>query len=255
MACLGVVRDTLVPEDVFIAGVQDEGVSAFAVEGQYVHLNGPKAPLLKVGAFQRVVRPEGKVHDPLNGDTRGIYYKDLGTIRVEAVGGKSATARVISSCSGMIKGDLVVALAPKAAVEYHGDLSSAITAVPESGLFGPILLGKDDVMELVAGNFCFIGLGVRDGIKPGDRFTVFRPYPPFDSKDMDIDGKRSNASYSPMRNSYWYRYQWNGMLRARTLPPEVLGDIVVVEAGDRVSTAKVINSLSEIHPGDLVVKR
>ena len=44
-------------------------------------------------------------------------------------------------------------------------------------------------------------------------------------------------------------------LSDRSLPPTVLGDIIVVQAGDRVSAGKIINSLLEIHLGDLVVKR
>jgi hypothetical protein len=45
------------------------------------------------------------------------------------------------------------------------------------------------------------------------------------------------------------------VLHNRVVPSHVLGDVVVVQAGDRVSAGKVVNSLSEIHLGDLVVKR
>ena len=42
---------------------------------------------------------------------------------------------------------------------------------------------------------------------------------------------------------------------AQTLPPQILGDIVVVETGESTSTGKIVNSLSEIHIGDLVIKK
>jgi hypothetical protein len=45
------------------------------------------------------------------------------------------------------------------------------------------------------------------------------------------------------------------LLHERKLPPQILGDIVVVETGDRTSTGKIVNSLSEIHVGDLIVKK
>jgi len=34
-----------------------------------------------------------------------------------------------------------------------------------------------------------------------------------------------------------------------------LGDIVIVDAGDKVSAGKVVSSLVEMHPGDSVIKR
>jgi hypothetical protein len=255
MACLGTLQDVSIPADLHIAGVQKEGLAAYGVEGQYVFLNGPRVSSLRVGDIRRVLRLEGKVHDPLSGDPRGLYYRDIGTIRVETVGPKSAAARILTSCQGVMKGDLAVPSAPTAMVVFRGDFSNAVTPIPSDSLVGPILLGKEDARELAAGSFCFIGVGARDGVQPGDRFTVFRPYPPFDSKDMDVDGKRANASYSPMRNSYLYRYQWMQVLKQRSLPPQVLGDIVVVQTGDRVSAGRIVSSLSEIHPGDLVVKR
>jgi hypothetical protein len=52
-----------------------------------------------------------------------------------------------------------------------------------------------------------------------------------------------------------YQYKVKGLLHGRTLPPQVLGDIIVVDAGDRVSAGKLVNSLSEVNPGDFVVKR
>jgi hypothetical protein len=255
MVCLGLVQDSYAPSDIYIAALQDEGISAMASEGQVLYLNGPKVGSLKVGETRRVIRPEGEIDDPWTGDGLGIYYKELGTVRIEAVGQGSATALVLMSCQAMFKGDLVVPLAPKPAVEFGGGLSNALTPIPDQGLVGSIVLGKDDTQEIAAGNYCFIGLGGRDGVKPGDRFTVFRPQPPFNSMDLNVDGKGADASYSPVRSGWSYRYSLNNMLRHRITPPLVLGDVIVVQAGDRVSAGKVVNSLSEIHLGDFVVKR
>jgi len=255
MACLGFIQETSAPADVYIAAVQDEGTSVFASEGQILHLNGPKAASLNVGEIQRVIRPEGRVHDPWAGDYVGTYYRDLGTVRIEAVGPKNATARVLLSCQPMLKGDLVVPGTANAAVEFTGDLSNALTPIPDQGLISSIVLAKDDMQEIAAGHFCFIGLGARDGVKPGDRFTIFRPYPSYNSGDLSASGEGANASYSPVRGSWYYRYILNAKLRNRTLPFNVLGDFVVARTGDRISAGKIVNSLSEIQLGDLVVKQ
>jgi hypothetical protein len=196
MVCMGVVQDSYAPSDIYIAAMEYEGISAMSSEGQVLYLNGPKIGSLKVGDIHRVIRPEGKVDDPWTGDGLGIYYKEIGTVRIEAIGQGSATALVLLSCQAMLKGDLVVPLAPKTAVEFSGSLSNALTPIPEQGLVSSIVLAKDDLQEIAAGNFCFIGLGGRDGVKPGDRFTIFRPQPSFNSMDLNVDGKGSHASYS-----------------------------------------------------------
>jgi hypothetical protein len=254
MACVGSIQDRALPLDVYIAGVEMEGTATFAVEGQILYLNGPKVSSLKPGTIQQVVRPEGKVRDPKSGDKVGLYYRDIGTIRIEDVDQDKATATVQASCQAMLKGDVIVPQVPKPEVEFNGELSNELTRLPDHGLVGSVLLGKEDGRELGAGNFCFLGLGGRDGIKPGDRLTVFRSYPPFNSKDLNVEGSSANRSYSPVAN-YVYRMNLISLLHKRKLPPRILGDIVVVEAGDKVSTGKIINSISEIHVGDLIVKR
>jgi hypothetical protein len=255
MACLGFVQDFPVSMDVYIAGMQDEGSTAYAVEGQILLLNGPKVSELKAGEIQRVIRPEGSIRDRAPGGALGVYHKDIGTVRIETVGGETATARVIMSCQGMLKGDVVTPDAAKPVIEYGGELSNVLTPIPEQGIFGSILFGKDDIREMTAGNFAFIGLGGRDGIKPGDRFTIFRPYPEFNSKETEVEGEKSRSVYSPLRNSYTFRSRLSEMLSDRSLPPKVLGDFVVLHAGNEISAGKIVNSLREIHPGDYIVKR
>jgi hypothetical protein len=254
MACLGSVQESAMPRDLYIAGVEQEGKVTLVSQGNILYLNGPGVSHLKTGMVQRVVRPEGKVHDPFMGARMGIYYSGIGTIQIEAVHQESATARVLLSCQGMLKGDLVIPEAPKPPVEFGGDLSNALTPIPQDGLVSTILLGKDDSRELGSGQFCFIGVGGHDGVKAGDRFTVFRSYPEFNAQDMAMVGSGANMSYSQMGGSV-SRYHADRQLHGRTLPPQVLGDIILVEVGESVSAGKIINSLLEIHPGDSVVKR
>ncbi len=253
MACVGSVRNMTTPLDLYIAGVEQEGMLTYATQGQIVYLNGPRVSSLKTGMIQRVIRPEGKVHDPATQTKLGFYYRDIGRIQIETVTQEGAAARVLLSCMGMLKGDLVIPDAPKQALEFSGNFSNDLTALPPDGLASTILLGKDDSQELAAGQFCFIGLGVNDGIKAGDRFIVFRPYPGFNSQDMTSGGEGINSTYSRMGNLA-YRSKVNELLHNRTLPPQILGDIIVVEPGDGVSAGKIVNSLFVMHPGDFVVK-
>ncbi len=253
MSCIGSVQETKVPDDVYVAGVENEGMTTLVTTGQIIYLNGPGVPLLKTGTVQKVVRPEGKVRAPLTKEMLGVYYKDIGTIQIQSVEQKSATARVLLSCEGMLKGDLIVPNKPKPAVEFKGSLSNLLTPI-KPGLSGSILMEKDDARELAAGQFCFIRLGKRDGVKPGDQFIVVRPYPEFDPKDMDVGRSIAGSTDSSMGDGL-SQHKLNSILYRRTLPPKVLGDIVIVEVGEGVSAGKIINSLSEIAPGDLVVRK
>jgi len=148
----------------------------------------------------------------------------------------------------------VMPFAAKQTIQFDGKLSDTLTQIPQNGLVSSIMLGKNDVRELAVGNFCFVGLGKRDGIATGDRFTVFRPQPEFNRNDLIAGQTGRSSTYASVRD-WLYKYRMIELLRQRKLPPVILGDIVVVEAGESVSTGKIVNSLLEMHPGDLVVKR
>jgi len=256
MACTGSVMNSSMPANLYVAGVQMEGVAALAVEGQIVYLNGPRVGSLKVGDINAVVRPEGTIRDPSTGMELGFYYRDLGTVQIEAVRNGHATARVLHSCYEMTKGDLVIPQSEKPLVEFQGELSNALTSVPPDGPRGTILLGRDDLKELSKGQICFIDLGRQNGIEVGDRFTVFRPGPLFNRNELEEAGagtsKSGSHSIVAEQNS---RKRLDSLLSTRTLPDIILGDIIVLDVGEKVSTGKIINSLEEIHPGDFIVKR
>lgn len=254
MACIGSVQEKTLSYEIYVASVEGEGVSTFAVEGQIVHLNGPRVSTLKPGMLQRVVRPEGRVDDPQTGNVVGVYYKDIGTIRIENVASDHATARVQMSCQEMLKGDLIMPHIPKQRVEFGGNLSDDLTVLPENGLVGSILFEQNDMKELGSGHFCYMSLGQQSGIRPGDRLTVFRTYPAFNPRDLDSGRPGSQSTYSSM-DSWKHRATLNSILSGRKLPPQILGDIVVVETGDKTSTGRIVSSLAEIHVGDLVIKR
>jgi hypothetical protein len=253
LQCLGFISETILPADVFVAGTQEEGKTTLAYEGTDVHLSGPGVAALKPGQTYRALRAEGRVRDRVTNAEIGIYYKELGTVRVEHVESGYATAFILMSCAGLTDGDLVLPAVSRDMVRFEGKMSDRLTTYPAQGLASSIILGKDDLRELAAGHFCFIGVGARDGVKPGDRFTVFRFEPPFNPRDLIINGQRRARSYEPLMTGQSPEVL-NG-LYDRKLPARALGDLVVVEVGNTTATTRVINSRYEIHPGDIVVRR
>jgi hypothetical protein len=253
LACIGSIQDSKIQEDIYIAGVSGDGVAATGNPGQILYLNGPGVSFLKPGTVQRVVRPEGKVRDPRTGVKIGVYYRDIGTVKIEVVEQEDATARIVTACEGLLKGDVVVPSPQRPVVEFKGKLSNDLTPV-RGGLVSTILFGKADMRELTAGEFCFIQLGRKDGIQAGDHFVVYRPNQAFNARDMALSGSGADTLYDPIRKGI-LPDKMESMLKNRSLPLRVLGDLIIVETGDKMSTARIVNSLVEIHPGDFVVKR
>lgn len=252
--CLGFIQDSFLPMNVYIAGVESEGSMALAVQGQIVYLNGPGLGSLRPGGSYLVVRPEGKVKDPVTGKSVGIYYRELGTLKVETAGTKSQTASVTATCRTIAKGDLVVPLPQRVDIRLGGQPSGRLGAVPEGGLASDIILGLDDRRELGAGDICFIGVGKSDGVQAGDRFTVWRPQPRFDRHDLAISGSGGNRSYQkpldPIQTAEQVR-----TLSQRDLPKRVIGDLVIIAPYEKTSVARITSSFVEIHLGDLIVRQ
>jgi len=256
LRCLGFIRRDEIPVDMFIAGLEQEGLSVFAAERNVAYLNGRALESAKVGERYRVVRPEGVLRQPLTRDPIGTYYRTLGTLQIQSLLSDSAIATVHSSCDVILKGDIVIPEKSVAPVKFTADKSDALTPYPPQGLGSTILIGYEDLRFLGTGQFCFIGVGARDGVKPGDRFTIYRPQPRFDPKDLILNKRHSGTSYQTSAGSgNMSEDALVSRMEERLLPYRVMGDLVVVDVEETTAAAKIIFSRFEIAPGDLVVRR
>ena len=254
MHCVGFISERPVPMDLYVTGTEEEGRTTFLTEGALTYVGGPAVARAKAGDAFHVVRPEGRIHDKNTNTYVGVYYRELGTIRLDVVRADGATGTVARSCAMILKGDILLPLPNKAGIHYTGPLSNRTTAPAEGGLASSILVGKDDARELAAGFFCFIGVGTREGVKVGDRFTIYRPQPAFNPKDLVNNSSHSMTTYATAQTPR-YHAEIIQIMNERKLPPRVLGDLVVVDAGETTSAAKIVNSRMEIHLGDIVVRQ
>jgi len=252
--CLDFIRESPLPMDVYIAGTQEDERLSLSVGNELVYVNGPGVSALKSGETYGVVRPEGLVNDPYTLERIGIYYKRLGTVRIAAEGKNSATALVLIACQPIVKGDILVPHTAKAAVEFEGKLSDRLTPFVEAGLSSHIVVAKNDMREMSSGDICFIAVGSRSGVKVGDHFTIYRIQDPFDPLDLMVTGKQGNASYRRVHDGK-HRAMLTEKLEGRSLPPRAVGDIVILEVSEGTAAARIVNSLMEVHLGDLVVRR
>jgi hypothetical protein len=254
MRCVGFIHESELPQDLVVAGTEDDGRVTHLIEGALAYVVGPGLASAKVGMTYQVVRPEGRIRDHHTNSVVGVYYKEAGTIRIDAVHSGNAIGTVTSSCGVIFKGDLLVPLRLKPGTTFSGTMSNRLTEHPSDGVASSILVAKDDRREMGAGSFCFIGVGAREGVKIGDRFTIYRPQPGFDRKQLIVNAPHSMTTYGKFQTPI-YEAKIVEILKKRNLPPRVLGDMVIVDVAETTSAAKVMNSRSEVHLGDLVVRR
>jgi LysM repeat protein len=166
---------------------------------------------VKIGDKYLVFAPVKKVKHPQTGKKLGSLIKVLGILQVieKAPGATYLTARISLSFDSIAKGNL---LAP-----YQEPI--LIYAVPQNdgrSIDGHII----DVMDSrsINGKFdmLYLDKGSNDGVKPGDRFSVF------------ID---------PLKKGF---------------PKKVVGEAMVVLVKDQTATALVRNSTDSIAKGDKV---
>ncbi len=253
-ACLGFIDRSLLPMDVYVAGTEFDGFSSLAEQAEIIYLNGPGLGTLRAGGTYLVVRPEGYVKHPETKAPVGIYYRELGTVRIETTGSQYATALVVTSCRSIMKGDLVISLEQRASVPTKVEPTDRLTPAPDGALASVVVLGLDDRRELAAGHVCFIGVGARDGVRPGDRFAIYRPQPPFNARDLAVAGSEKGRTYKKVLSGL-YKLDVTNTLRKRTLPDRMMGDLVILRASETTAVAKVVNSRAEVHIGDKVVRR
>jgi hypothetical protein len=155
----------------------------------------------------------------------GAPYEDAGRVRVTHVNALGAVAKVVFSCGPIIPGDLVIPYERRTIPEY------TLTAPLDH--FTPLDQAKQHGMITGAiNNFGFFGtdavvyldLGESDGAKPGQRFRVYKVLPP--------------------KHITWGE--------GRPVPPETIGEAVILSVQPRSCVAILINTYREVSAGDHV---
>jgi hypothetical protein len=211
--------------DLKVRGFEDAHGIAPTV-GDYVLLNQGAEDGIKAGAEFVLVRPGTVVENPITGRNVGLDIRPRGRVTVVLVHPESATAEVTSACEEIEIGDFLIPHEPREAPYVANQDFNRLAYKPSGKKMGHIVLANDstqvvrgkavthNVSLVAAGTVVQIDLGARDGIQPGDWFTVLldSPY-----------GKK--------------------------FPPQVLGEGVVIRTEERASTAKILSSDYDIPLG------
>ena len=208
--------DIISPEKIKASGKIVDHIDDKIMLGEMdtIYFTMSKKANVQIGDIFTVFRIDEKVKHPLKKKTLGYRINLGGEIKtVEAnvlKNGKIVyTGYILDSTFEIAVGDGLLPMNRKDVVitlkESSLDLSGYIVDEP----LGEVLLGQDDI--------CFVDLGIKHGIMPGNSFSIYRA-----SKNV------------------------------KKLPPYFIGNLIVLKVQDNNATCLITNSLREIEVGDMV---
>ncbi len=229
----------------FVSDGIDESIRLVASEHQdskfgfdvddLVFINKGTVDGIENGTEYMALRSDGKMVHPASHNNLGTLYAMLGRATVVCTFEKASMVRITQACFPMELGTIMIPF--KEAPAPIGKFKPTERCDPATGKnAGWIVHSQDDIIGLAEGHNVLIDLGSRDGVVPGDIFTIYR-------EDLSR-GRLLQASsgaglqYSP------------GAVEG--LPRWVLGDLVVVMTQEKTSTARIVSTNGDIAIGDRV---
>lgn len=248
--CSGFLKDTRVPEELRVVSGEQPGYKIVWSQRENVYINAGSEKGVRIGDRFLVVR--GAV-DPMpvdwfKGQTRianamGIWYTDVGQLRVVSVEPKVSVAEVVFSCKDMIRGDIVRPFEERPIPPYK-EPGTFDHFAPVSGKpVGTVVSSAQFQQSQGQGTTMYVNLGAAQGVKVGDYMRLFR----YQGKTIEV---------APQPKGYVYQIYGFGSTPARyewkDLPREVLGEAIVLNASRNAATIYVTFSSADIYTGDNV---
>jgi hypothetical protein len=191
---------------------------------------------LRPGDEYWIVTPENDVVSPVDGRILGLFYQYRGRGVILCIQGHSAVLRVLSSCTDIPIGAYLKKFEP-IPIPLARKGPPAVVCDPPSGKpQGHIVYSRDGVVALGQDNDVIVDLGIANGLQPGDFLTIYR--------------------YSTGRE-YGIRpqgYYWVNVPPPPGLeiPRTYLGEVAILEVGDRWAVGRITDSYRLIEIGDEV---
>jgi LysM repeat protein len=168
-----------------------------------------------------ILRKDVPIKHPLNSEEMGFKMIPLGTLQLTDVEHKSSRAIITQSTREISPGSYLL--------PYKENRRREITLKNSSrDLKGYILESYSGVSIIAAGDVVYIDLGTSQGAEAGNMLYIVR--------DVTIDQRYVEG-------------------RIDKLPQELLGAVVILEAGNNTSSALVVKSIDTIYKGDRIVSQ
>src|SRR5881397_3518995 len=265
--CSGFVRVAPIPRNARVISRFDPNSGLLAAEADYVYLSQGSEDGIVNGTVYQVIRRTKTLTNP-RGRTKaerdlGMHYLDVAYVRVAVTQADFSLARVIHSCDAIEVGDIMLPFQPIVFPPLERPRSFSPMMTTSSGIKGEIVTTKTVLLSNGSifagpdiepgvkgeslsrtnrgiagdGTIVYLSIGQNQSVKPGDIFIVYR------NIESEVD-RRVYAGYALPREIS----RLKGQRRA-------IGEVIVVNAGERASTALVTYSADELLFGDSVERR
>ncbi len=269
--CAGLIQKADVNTGLEIVGANNEKDKNIYAQGDELYISSGAANGVKVGDMFSVIRPRGKVKSEWTKKKNiGFYVEEVGAVEVIRVMRDVSVARVKTSCSTILLGDLVQRTPVRTSPLFKKRAALDIYAAASGKAKGRILMARDG-QELLAREFIvYIDLGREDNIQVGDYLTIFRPLgtgniytkEPEESTDSRKEGFESDRYKGGGFSNQAGRKKGSqangdvvtteGAKKGRPSLRKVLGEMVILNVSEKTATAVIVRNASEIHTGDYV---
>jgi len=246
--CSNYIVDEFVAPDLMIQE-REEGAKDLLSGGDIVFLNLGANGGISPGMVYSIIRPEGEVlHPAREEEVVGISVRSLGRLQVVAVQDETSTAEVLESCDAVNVGMYLVPFeevaVPVSTPEVFRPEQVRLTGEHD----GFIVHALDSPDTFGTGAIVNIDLGTQDGVQPGDRFTIFRTWGgsvEFASAISYVDAQQRLQRAEELKEGE----------KEPLYSETILGQLIVIGAKEKTSTAKVLASVREMSIGDKVELR
>ena len=174
----------------------------------------------RVGARYSIYKNLGPISHPVTNFIMGSKIIPLGTLQISEIEEQSSRAIVTKSYMEIGAGSYLM--------PYRERKREVTLKASNLDLAGYIIEAQTGSKTMAAGDVAFIDLGTSRGLEIGNMLYIVRDVVP-DQKYVDGTIKK--------------------------FPVELLGALVVVETGEKTSTALIVKSIDTIYPGDRVELR
>lgn len=282
MQCAGYFRLPPLKGSPQIVGGENEQEKYIYATGDFVYINSGSRDGVREGQEFHIIRPRGdELHvKGYGGESRGslgIFFQDVGQLRVVKVKDEVSVAQIDFSCDGALLGDLLTGVPDRVSPTLIPGAPFDRFDAPTGKASGRILMAKDGREMVATGDTIYIDLGGDDKLVPGDTVTIYRKLGTghLNVKTFDLaqNSQRGFASEQyrggglsiqaqrarDRKGSGLYRHPATTSDRIKddrpAMPRKVVGEAVIINVQVGTATAVITTVVQEVHPGDYVEVR
>ncbi len=203
----------------YVIGAYNNRISTGVDDIVYTNIgtqNGAKG-----GERFSIYRREGEISHPISNEIMGRKMIPLGILQLTDVNDKSSRAIITKNYKEISVGSYLY--------PYKNGLRHDISLkMPNRELRGYIIESYRGTQVIAAGDIVYIDLGAKQGAEAGNMLYIVR--------DVKLDRRVTEG-------------------RSNNLPQELLGALVILEAGQTTSTALVVKSIDALYKGDKIISQ